>query len=405
MIDAALRFHARASRAGLALCVLAGALAAGCASERATAPSAPSPREMHAAHAHEGVDAPAPSPPPAAPAGLVLAFGGDVIAHEALRGAAARADRRDADGTSLNASGYGALVGAVEAAVRGVDIAFANLESPVTPHRRRRGGMIFQGEEPLLAAIAGAGFHVLSLANNHAFDQGRVGLTDTLSAVERHGLVAVGAGATMRAACEPRFVERRGIKVAFLARTLVMNFPEPADAGKPAVCMLAEGPLKQHVRAARRDGADLVIASLHWGNEYERAPRRDQIEAAHRIVEAGADLVIGHHPHVLQRVERMRARDGREALIAYSLGNLLSNQAFAFDPSVGREADGDTRDAAVLRVAVARGEDGVVRVEEASAIPLWTHHTAEGDILVVPATSRRARIGKRLEVPLIDVAP
>jgi len=115
--------------------------------------------------------------------------------------------------------------------------------------------------------------------------------------------------------------------------------------------------------------------------------------------------VIGHHPHVLQRVERMRARDGREALIAYSLGNLLSNQAFAFDPSVGREADGDTRDAAVLRVAVARGEDGVVRVEEASAIPLWTHHTAEGDILVVPATSRRARIGKRLEVPLIDVAP
>ena len=270
---------------------------------------------------------------------LVLAFGGDVIAHEAVRVAAAR-------------GGYEAIAEGAREALHGVDLAFANLESPVTERAVRRGDMIFHADDALVGAIRGVGFEVVSVANNHAYDQGRAGLADTLEAVERHGLVAVGAGATYQSACEPRWIERRGIRIAFLARTLVMNFEEAPARGMPEVCMLAEGPL-------------------------QRAPRREQVEAAHRLAGAGVDLVIGHHPHVLQPVESVRGPSGHETLVAYSLGNLISNQGFAFEPARGHEPDGDTRDVAILRVVVEKVAAGATRIADVSAIPLWTEHDAD----------------------------
>lgn len=403
----------RARWRALAGALLGATAIAGCARESASSGTSTPPRAaVRAGTGPTDPDGTRPAleerdpsaPRHAKPPRLVLAFGGDVIAHDALRVAAARADHRDAAGRSLNDSGYGALIAAIEPAVRGADLAFANLESPVTPRELRRGEMIFHADEPLLAAVARAGFHVVSVANNHALDQGRGGLADTLAAASRHGLVAVGAGGTMREACAPRVVTRSGIAIAVLARTLVMNFHDPPERERPSVCMLAEGPLKRQVREARAAGAELVIASLHWGNEYDRAPRREQIDAAHRLVEAGVDLVIGHHPHVLQRVERVPRRDGRDALVAYSLGNLLSNQGYAFDPRTGKEADGDTRDAAVLRVVVARRDDGAIAIADATAVPLWTDHSAGGDITLVPATTRRARIAERLRIPLVDAS-
>ncbi|MBX3198145.1 MAG: CapA family protein [Labilithrix sp.] len=403
----------RARWRALAGALLGATAIAGCARESASSGTSTPPRAaVRAGTGPTDPDGTRPAleerdpsaPRHAKPPRLVLAFGGDVIAHDALRVAAARADHRDAAGRSLNDSGYGALIAAIAPAVRGADLAFANLESPVTPRELRRGEMIFHADEPLLAAVARAGFHVVSVANNHALDQGRGGLADTLAAANRHGLVAVGAGETMRDACAPRVATRSGIAIAVLARTLVMNFRDPPERGSPSVCMLAEGPLKRQAREARAAGADVVIASLHWGNEYDRAPRREQIDAAHRLVEAGVDLVIGHHPHVLQRVERVPKRDGRSALVAYSLGNLLSNQGYAFDPRTGKQADGDTRDAAVLRVVVARRDDGAVEIADAAAVPLWTDHSAGGDITLVPATTRRARIGERLQIPLVDAS-
>jgi hypothetical protein len=321
---------------------------------------------------------------------VVLAFAGDVIAHDAVRNAAAHSE-----------GSYRTLVEAARPALEGVDLAFANLESPVSTRTVRRGDMIFNAEEALLGALGGLGFQVISLANNHAFDQGRSGLTDTLEAAARFGLVVVGAGTTLSQACAPVYLERRGMRIAILARTLVMNFHDGGDHGAPDVCMLAEGPLKRAARAARVDGADLVIASLHWGNEYERTPRREQIDAAHRIVGAGVDLVIGHHPHVLQPVERVHTPRGSVAMVAYSLGNLLSNQGYAFDELSDPAQKGDTRDAAILRVSVSKDTKGVT-IDEVTAVPLWTQHGDGGVITLGPATSRRERIARALRVRLTD---
>lgn len=333
---------------------------------------------------------------------IVLAFGGDVIAHEAIRASAARADERDADGGTKNHAGYGAMLAAARASLRDADFAFVNLESPVTERQARRGPMIFHAEEAMLGALAEAGVGVVSVANNHAYDQGTKGLVDTLDAASRHGLVVVGAGATSAEACRPRLFEVKGIRVALFARAQLLNFQADESPARGAhVCMLQLGPLKRDVKAARAAGADLVAVSLHWGNEYDSAPRREQVDVARMIVDAGADLLIGHHPHVLQRVERMSVR-GREAVVAYSLGNLLSNQAYDYEPDANARR-GDPRDVAVLRVVVEKAPQGV-RVRDVTAVPLWTEHTDE-TISLVPATTRRARIAERLGIPLVDPAP
>ena len=333
----------------------------------------------------------APSPGDAA---VVLAFAGDVIAHDAVREAATRGE-----------GGYEAMLAGARSALEGADAAFVNLETPIAERVVRRAPMIFNGDDELLSALGLTGFDVLWLANNHAFDQGRSGLADTLSATARRGFVTVGAGATLGDACGRVMIERGGIKIALLARTLVMNFHDGGERGAPDVCMLAEGPLKRAAKAARTAGADLVVASLHWGNEYESAPRQEQIDAAHRLVEAGVDLVIGHHPHVLQRVERVRTRRGLEAVVAYSLGNLLSNQGYAYDEHKGVPREGDTRDSAVLRVVARKRPEGGVTIDDVTAVPLWTHRGDAGEIAIVPATSRRARVAKALGVPLVDPPP
>lgn len=368
-------------------------LAIGCAS--AGSPSLRTPRPPAAKVArHEALPADRVERTCAAPdaqRGLVLAFAGDVIAHEAVREAAARTD-----------GGYATVLAGVKPALRGADVAFANLETPVAERILRRGSMIFNVDDDLLAALRRTGFEALWLANNHAFDQGPAGLADTLAATARHGFITAGAGPTLGDACGPVMIERGGMKIALLARTLVMNFHDGGARGAPDVCMLAEGPLKRAARAARAAGADLVVASLHWGNEYEAAPRREQIDAAHRIVEAGVDLVIGHHPHVLQRVERVRTKRGTDAVVAYSLGNLLSNQGHTFDERKEDARAGDTRDGAVLRVVVTKSPGGAVTVDDVTAVPLWTHHGDAGEIAVVPAISRRARVAKTLGIPLVD---
>ena len=356
----------------------------------------PAPRAAQVSGGVTSVSPDASAPcarPPRRDGEAVLAFGGDVIAHEALRDIA-RGSSPSEEGAL---PGYRAMLAGARAAFRGADLAFVNLESPVTSRSARRGDLIFHADEPMLAALAETGVRVVSVANNHAYDQGPRGLADTLEATSRLRVERVGAATTLRDACAPVFVTVRGIKIAFLARTLYMNFK---DDGPPHVCMLARGPLERAARAARASGAELVIASLHWGDEYRTEPDPGAVAFARHVVGAGVDVVVGHHPHVLQRVERVSG-GGREALIAYSLGNLLSNQGHDYDPGSKPERAGDTRDVAVLRVAVGRAGDGSVRVRDVSAVPLWTERSA-GAITLVPATTRRARVAARLGVPLVD---
>jgi poly-gamma-glutamate synthesis protein (capsule biosynthesis protein) len=164
-------------------------------------------------------------------------------------------------------------------------------------------------------------------------------------------------------------------------------------------------PALQAVRAARSQ-ADLVVVSLHWGNEYQHLPTKRQRDIAQALVAAGCDVLLGHHPHVLQPVEWLAA-DGRKALVAYSLGNFISNQDRMYKADQFPVAGGDNRDGAALKLRFERWRDGQgqdhTRLAEAMVEPLWTENNwgtpaAQRQIRVIRVAAAEARVRAELDL-------
>jgi len=228
---------------------------------------------------------------------------------------------------------------------RGADLAVGNLECALS---RDATALVkrysFKADPACADGLARAGFDVLSLANNHSLDCGRAGLLDTMDALARRGISWVGAGEDAAAAEAPLIVERKGLRIAFLAWTAVHCVGVIYRRDAPGAAAFETERAEAAIRAAGRR-ADVVIVLLHWGLEYTREPREVQRRIARRLIDAGAHLIIGHHPHTPQPVERYRG-----GVIAYSLGN------FVFD-----SASEQARGGLILRCALQR--DGVSGVE------------------------------------------
>ncbi|BDU69332.1 hypothetical protein GETHOR_14330 [Geothrix oryzae] len=318
-----------------------------------------------------------PSLPP--PPRIRLVAVGDILMHQDVKAAA-----------EAHPQGYPALWEDLLPLFQGADVAFGNLETPIAPSTGRP-GVPFQFNAPatLPAALRASGFTVLSTANNHAFDQGPRGVRETLERLRAEALVAVGSGEDRPRAEALHVIERQGLKVAFLGFTDLFNVDLNRRATEPWVRPLDLEPALAAVRAAR-ERADLVVVSVHWGNEYQRQPTKRQRELARKLVEAGCDLLLGHHPHVLQPAELLEV-DGRKALVVYSLGNFISNQDRMYRADLFPVAGGDSRDGAALQAVFERRRqtDGRERVvlAEAAFEPLWTENNWG-----TPATKRAIRV-------------
>jgi poly-gamma-glutamate capsule biosynthesis protein CapA/YwtB (metallophosphatase superfamily) len=241
--------------------------------------------------------------------------------------------------------------------IRSLDLAVGNLEFPVDstlPAGPDPGTVRFNGSPAHLDAIVEAGFDVAQTANNHTYDRGLDGLLRTLASVRARGLRPVGTDTTRaRLDADPVLVEVKGVRLAFRAYSTPPNtYLDPAGRPGWVPCDVPMDALdfehwrdvdrahgqalfRSHVAQARAARAGLVIAMVHWGRQYYLAPSADQRRAAHDLVDAGYDLVIGTHSHVLVPPELYRGR-----LIAYSLGNFLS-QTVSPETSVGAVLDVD----------------------------------------------------------------
>jgi gamma-polyglutamate biosynthesis protein CapA len=210
--------------------------------------------------------------------------------------------------------------------LREADIAFGNLECPLAAGGEKvKKRYSFRAKPEMAESLARAGFDLLSLANNHTMDCGRIGLTETMENLSRPNLRWCGAGKTRSEAEMATVLEVQGIRVAFVGFCeFVPERAFPRD-DRPTILFAEEETVRRVVSAARPQ-ADVVIASFHWGIEFDSRPTEFQKGLARAAVESGADIVLGHHPHVLQPLEVM-SHNGRRALIAYSLGN------FVFDPT------------------------------------------------------------------------
>ncbi len=214
--------------------------------------------------------------------------------------------------------------------LRDADLTFGNFENPVSDRGVLSGSIYsFRVDPRAIPAFREAGFDVVSLANNHIWDYGQDAFMDTLTILNTHGIATVGAGVDFSQAHTAVIQEVKGTKVAFLAYTnLLPGFLGRPD-GAPAVAYPDLTQISADILEAKKK-ADIVVVSYHWGDEYETSHNRTQGDLAHATIDAGADLVIGHHPHVVQEVEKYK-----HGYIAYSLGNFIFDQNFSPDTSHG----------------------------------------------------------------------
>lgn len=311
-----------------------------------------------------------------------FAVAGDVIPHEAVRAAAAAAG----DG----AQGWAALFSDVSDVFEKADYGFVNLETPVAPaHSHGTKPFLFDAPIALLDGLKASGIKIVSFANNHVMDQGWAGFTETREHLRDEGLIFAGSGDTAAAAWQPVIVEKNGIKVGWLGMTRWLNGnrnPDKDDqphvnffpyAGEPGVgdkASMDEAGVIAAVKSARTQ-CDFLVVSIHWGIEYSPAPRDEDVAMAHKMLEAGATVIVGHHPHVLQPVESYQTADGRNAVIFYSLGNFLSNQSRSYVDGVMPDKEGDPRDEMMATFSAVRKDYGPagVRVElgKVGILPVW----------------------------------
>ena len=240
--------------------------------------------------------------------------------------------------------------------IRSADFAFGNLENPISNRGKNQGSIYsFRADPQVVHALAFAGFDALSVANNHIWDWGREALEDTIELLTINNIQGVGAGMNYADANEPKFFTLPGgTTLALFAYTNLLPRSLEATETTSGLSHFDIDLIADRIRALsttavlKHSGgeANVIIVSLHWGEEYSPTPSVDEREIAHALVDAGADLVIGHHPHVVQEVaaykvgarsdsdtrrEPRPAEAGRErtAYVAYSLGNFIFDQNFS----------------------------------------------------------------------------
>lgn len=202
------------------------------------------------------------------------------------------------------------------------DLSFGNLENPVAENcKKKKKKFSFQAKPEYLKILDNVNFDVLSLANNHSFDCGQIGLVETIEHLENENLRWAGAGRNAAEAEKPVYIEIRKIKFAFLGFTAI--FPVNSLKKSANVNFATAEKVSVAVAEARKK-ADVVIVSFHWGTEYDSRPNAMQISLANTAIDAGADVILGHHPHVLQGLKLIDKQIGeKRALVAFSLGNFL----------------------------------------------------------------------------------
>jgi poly-gamma-glutamate capsule biosynthesis protein CapA/YwtB (metallophosphatase superfamily) len=270
--------------------------------------------------------------------------------------------------------------------VAGADLALCHLEVPLS----RDGHDIsswpaFNAPPQLAKALRWAGYDACSTASNHSMDQGPQGVAATLAVMDAAGLGHAGMARNAHEADQTTMLEVRGLRVGLLSYTYGLNSGQLPPDRPWLVKTIDPRRIIKDARAARAAGAQFVVVLLHWGQEYQSTPTPFQREVARRLLGAPEiDLILGHHVHVVQPIERVGAK-----WVAFGMGNSLSNQT----PSC---CAAGSQDGVLVKVTVAE-HAGRLAVREVRYVPTWVEHpsfrirpvlTALADRSLPPATRR-----------------
>ncbi len=308
---------------------------------RDTGASPALPRERDAAAASEGAPV---AEPPASRRFSVIAVG------DVMLGKIAQSAIRD--------QGLDYPFGGVRDVLDAHDIAFANLEAPITSRGKEKVKKQYRLRvDPAQArALTRSSIDVVSLANNHMMDFGETGLSDTLKHLDAWDIRHAGAGSDLERSQAPAVLEAKGTPVILLAYCAWSPAPIHAREDRPGVSPLDRERIIEDVRTHKRDD-NIVLVSMHWGVQHTDRATSGQVSLAHAVIDAGADAILGHHAHRPQEVEVYRGKP-----IVYSLGNFVFgyyNKIYRHNIALVLEYDGTEPSAA--RILPVAGKNGSIR--------------------------------------------
>ncbi|MDD4798902.1 MAG: CapA family protein [Clostridia bacterium] len=233
-------------------------------------------------------------------------------------------------GRLMNEKGVDYPVKKVADYLADADLTFGNLESPISTKGSKLPGkgIWFRAEPSTVDALQMAGFDLVCLANNHMMDYDEPALLETGEILDKAEILHIGSGANAKEASKIEITEVKGIKIAWIAYSemadLFFSHEYPrrlrAEADKPGINSYNLDKICADIKSVRED-VDIIIVTLHWGLEYQDYPQSYQTVHAHKMIDSGADLIIGHHPHCIQGMEEYN-----NGLIFYSLGNFIFDQ-------------------------------------------------------------------------------
>ncbi|MGQ5522378.1 CapA family protein [Chitinimonas sp. PSY-7] len=223
------------------------------------------------------------------------------------------------DGPGKTIAAGGDPLAPFDAFLRDADYRIANLECPIATVGKGLENKIFTFRaHPRVVEKLKGRFDALALANNHSGDYGRDAFQETIQHIRAGGIAHFGGGRNLAEAHKPLWVERKGLRIALLSYNEFKPRSFEAGANQPGIAWSEDSHVVQDIEAARAAGADIVIPFMHWGWEHETEPNSRQQQLAQLMIDAGADAVVGGHPHVTQGATLYRGKP-----IIWSLGNFV----------------------------------------------------------------------------------
>jgi poly-gamma-glutamate capsule biosynthesis protein CapA/YwtB (metallophosphatase superfamily) len=328
---------------------------------------------------------------PSGPRRISLAFTGDTLAHSPLW----RQAERNAAGAGGTGYDFDPMLAGLAPVIASADLAVCHLETPIAPDGEDFTTFpLFGVPEQIADAIAAAGYDRCSTASNHTVDRGTAGIDRTVDVLESRGLGQSGM-ARVPAEIEPRVFEVNGIAISHLSYTFSYNGLSLPEGEEWRSAVIDPDRIIDDAIRARDLGAEVVIVSMHWGEEAVHRPTSFQYAVADRITASGAvDLVVGHHAHVVQPIEQVNG-----TWVLFGLGNVLSNL-----PTSSRWPAA-SQDAAAVTVDMTVDERGEVTVGRPVVHPTWVDKDAGWTVLLVDhelarddiSDGQRGRLERSLE--------
>lgn len=311
------------------------------------------------------------------PDSISIFFAGDLMQHDAQIKAAKRMD---------GSYDYSNSFAHVRSYIRSADIAVGNLEVTLggTPYR---GYPAFSAPDEYLYAIRDAGFDVLMTANNHCMDRGVTGLRRTIKMIDSLRIKRAGTYIDKedRIHNYPLLIEKKGFRIAFLNATYGTNGIPVKEPG--TVNFIDRDQLKADILKARLMKPDIIIAFMHWGQEYKTMPSPEEVDLAKWLIALGVNHVIGSHPHVIQPVVLMGdSVTPQKNLVAFSLGNYISNMS-------ARHTDGGLSLKLLFKKV-----NGITRLVSYEKSLVWTSRPVlneKSDFILYPSSIDRKCLSNR----------